>query len=169
MNLGHPKMMVLSRIDFADTLRNDAVLDYKTKVGKDMHPRHKKLVFDSITWAVCECRKDYRKMNDVFRRAAIVALWWAKGAPNWNLFGMDSLLERLYEFLHYEGADPFPSNSIKIKQDVKSVLDVCKNPKWAHTCSDAKLLNDIQREIAKHWVCSESNSRGCFRDKACHQ
>jgi hypothetical protein len=169
MNLGYPKMMVLSRIERAETLRKDAALSYKTKFGQEMSPRHKRLVFDSITWVVCEYRKDNRKMNDVFRRAALIALWWAKGVPNWNLFGMDLLIERLREFLVQEGADPAPkSNPLKSRQDIESVLAICKNPNWTHTCSDTALLDNIQHAIAQHWVCSESNHKGCFANKWCH-
>jgi len=160
----------LSRISLARRLCKDASIHYRDKMHRDMVPKHHRLVCDSITWSVCECRLENRRMNDVFRRAAIIALWWAKGAPTWELFGVDSLIDCLREFLLQEGTGLAPPSSDHphLVRDVKKVLGICRNPNWPRTCSDTQLLDKLQHEIAKYWACSLSNIQGEFDDKRCH-
>jgi hypothetical protein len=162
-------MGLISRINWADKLFNDAVASYRVNMRCNMNSGHQKWVRDGITWAVCEYYGKNRKMNDVFRRAAIIALGWARGSPSWQLFDTDSLIACLRQFLRREGAEPAPcADPFVARREIQSVLGICANPNWSRTCSITKLLDKLQRCIAKHWACSWSNHKGKFGCKWCH-
>lgn len=170
------KELRFPRIKFAEELREYSAQLYKEKLRREMTPEHKKMVFDGITWAVCEYTGPQRKVDDVFRRAACICYHWALGAPNRDLLGLDPLATCLKRFLQREGAEfreGIESNDREFKSDDQEskwygLKDVIEAVVIDKDLKGKNLFIDLQRTIAKHCVCSWSNPAINFKDKHCH-
>lgn len=139
---------------------------YREEVNSDMPQEHRGWVQEIIRWVTCayfDHATDSDLCNDVFRRAALIGVFWARNAPHGITFGPHALSICIWRFLQIEGASPCPQvGNAGARKAIRSAINKFRAD------PPATLFKELWKVCALNWVCDCDNHVTTFKGKLCH-